>query len=126
MHTILVMAAGQLGFLYLLVHSRSFGMMMVATVGLGLSMSGMYGTSVSNAGDLFARYPVCMGFFVLLTSMGAVVAPSAVGVVANVAGMRAGLAVLLIAAVALISMAVYNAVMICGRVRAKRVARHSL
>lgn len=123
---ILVMAAGQLGFLYLLVHSRSFGMMMVATVGLGLSMSGMYGTSVSNAGDLFARYPVCMGFFVLLTSMGAVVAPSAVGVVANVAGMRAGLAVLLIAAVALISMAVYNAVMICGRVRAKRVARHSL
>lgn len=121
---IVVMAAGQLGFLYLLIHSHSFAMMMVATVGLGLSMSGMYGTSVSNAGDLFARYPVCMGFFVLLTSMGAVVAPSAVGMVANVAGMRTGLAVLLIAAVALIVMAVYNAVMVCGRAVRKHAVKH--
>ena len=121
---ILVMAAGQLGFLYLLIQSHSFGMMMVATIGLGLSMSGMYGTSVSNAGDLFARYPVCMGFFVLLTSMGAVVAPSAVGMVANIAGMRSGLAVLLIAAAALIVMAVYNAVMVCGRAVRKRAVKH--
>lgn len=64
--------------------------MMIATVGLGLSMSGMYGTSVSNAGDLFARYPVCMGFFVLMTSTGAVVAPAVVGAVANASGMRMG------------------------------------
>lgn len=121
---ILVMAAGQLGFLYLLIHSHSFAMMMVATIGLGLSMSGMYGTSVSNAGDLFARYPVCMGFFVLLTSMGAVVAPSAVGMLANVAGMRNGLAVLLVAAVALIVMAIYNAAVVCGRAFTKHTIHH--
>ncbi|MDO4286967.1 MAG: MFS transporter [Eubacteriales bacterium] len=105
---IVAMAAGQLLFLYMLVSSRSFAMMMVATIGLGLSMSGMYGTSVSNAGDLFTRYPVCMGFFVLMTSMGAVVAPAVVGMVAGAAGMRIGLSVLLIAAAALVVMAVYN------------------
>ena len=106
---ILVMAVGQLLFLLLLVMSHSFGMLMLATVGLGLSMSGMYGTSVSDAGDLFIRYPVCMGFFVLLTSMGAVVAPALVGFVANLAGMRAGMAILLIAAAALLGMSLYDA-----------------
>ena len=109
---ILVMAAGQLGFLYMLLHSHTLVTMMIATVGLGLSMSGMYGTSVSNAGDLFARYPVCMGFFVLLTSMGAVIAPAAVGLLAGLTNMRTGLAVLLLAAAALVIMAAYNAMTI--------------
>lgn len=52
---ILAMAIGQFVFLTVLVTSRSFAGMMIATVGLGLSMSGMYGTSVSNAETWFAR-----------------------------------------------------------------------
>lgn len=106
---ILVMAIGQMVFLLLLVSSHSFPMMMAATIGLGLSMSGMYGTSVSDAGDLFSRYPVCMGFFVLLTSMGAVVAPAVVGMAATAAGMRVGMSCLLVAGAALLLMSVYNA-----------------
>ena len=117
---IIVMAAGQLGFLYMLVHSHTLVTMMIATVGLGLSMSGMYGTSVSNAGDLFTRYPVCMGFFVLLTSMGAVIAPSVVGQLAGLANMRTGIAVLLLAAAALVVMAVYNAITMTHRAAHRR------
>lgn len=105
---ILAMAIGQFVFLTVLVTSRSFAGMMIATIGLGLSMSGMYGTSVSNAGDLFARYPVCMGFFVLMTSTGAVVAPAVVGAVANASGMRMGISCLLCAAAALVLMALGN------------------
>ena len=105
---ILAMAIGQFVFLTVLVTSRSFAGMMIATIGLGLSMSGMYGTSVSNAGDLFARYPVCMGFFVLMTSTGAVVAPAVVGAVANASGMRMGISCLLFAAAALVLMALGN------------------
>ena len=115
---ILVMAGGQLLFLHALVHSHSFAAMMAATIGLGLSMSGMYGTTVSNAGDLFARYPVCMGFFVLMTSMGAVIAPAIVGIVADAAGMRTGLASVLIAAAALVIMAVYNLLSVRKRAHA--------
>lgn len=105
---ILAMAIGQFVFLTVLVTSHSFAGMMIATIGLGLSMSGMYGTSVSNAGDLFARYPVCMGFFVLMTSTGAVVAPAVVGAVANASGMRMGISCLLFAAAALVLMALGN------------------
>lgn len=119
---IVVMAGGQLLFLYALVHSHSFAAMMAATMGLGLSMSGMYGTTVSNAGDLFARYPVCMGFFVLMTSMGAVIAPSMVGIVANAAGMRAGLSSVLIAAAALVIMAVYNLLSVRKKAHAKKAS----
>lgn len=121
---ILFMSAGQLGFLYMLVHSHTLVTMMIATIGLGLSMSGMYGTSVSNAGDLFTRYPVCMGFFVLLTSMGAVIAPAAVGLLADVTNMRTGLAVLLLAAAALVTMAVYNAMTVVHRTHNRQQAKN--
>ena len=74
-------------------------------------MSGMSGTSVSNAGDIFARYPVCMGFYVFLTSMGAIVAPAVIGLVANGAGIYTGMSTLLIFAGLMIAMAVVNAAM---------------
>lgn len=115
---ILAMAVGQFVFLTMLVTSHSFVGMMIATIGLGLSMSGMYGTSVSNAGDLFTRYPVCMGFFVLMTSSGAVVAPAVVGAVANASNMRLGISCLLLAAVALVVMALGN--MRMGYLRRRR------
>ena len=118
---ILAMAIGQFVFLTVLVTSHSFAGMMIATIGLGLSMSGMYGTSVSNAGDLFARYPVCMGFFVLMTSTGAVVAPAVVGAVANASGMRMGISCLLFAAAALVLMALGNVRM--GYLRRRRAKK---
>lgn len=118
---ILAMAIGQFVFLTILVTSHSFVGMMIATIGLGLSMSGMYGTSVSNAGDLFTRYPVCMGFFVLMTSSGAVVAPAVVGAVANASNMRLGISCLLLAAVALVVMALGNVRM--GYLRRQRAKK---
>ncbi len=118
---ILAMAIGQFVFLAMLVTSHSFAGMMIATIGLGLSMSGMYGTSVSNAGDLFTRYPVCMGFFVLMTSSGAVVAPAVVGAVANASNMRLGISCLLLAAVALVVMALGNVRM--GYLRRQRAKK---
>ena len=105
---LMILAMVQAIFLVWLVSSHSFGCMILATVGLGLGMSGMYGTCVSNAGDLFERYPVCMGFFVLMTSMGAVIAPSAIGMIANVTDIRTGLTVLIVAAVALLMASAYN------------------
>ena len=120
---ILAMAIGQFIFLTMLVTSHSFVGMMIATIGLGLSMSGMYGTSVSNAGDLFTRYPVCMGFFVLMTSSGAVVAPAVVGAVANASNMRLGISCLLLAAVALVVMALGNVRM--GYLRRQRAKKAS-
>ena len=71
--------------------------------------TGMYGTTVSNAGDLFSRYPASMGIYVTLNGLGAALAPAAIGVAANHGGIRIGFALLLIAAVCLVLSALWNA-----------------
>lgn len=106
---ILVMCLGIAGFLTLLVCSHSLIMVLLATVGLGLCMSGMYGTSVANAGDTFVRYPISMGLFVTMTGVGAAIAPTAVGVLADRFNLRIGFSVLLIAALLLVITAFMNA-----------------
>lgn len=107
-HMILALTLITSAFLVLLLRSGSPEGLILATAGIGLGMSGMFGTSVSNAGDIFSRYPVCMGFFVFLTSMGAIVAPAVIGTVANTAGMHAGMSTLLIFAACMVAAAVFN------------------
>ncbi len=106
---ILVMCIGIAAFLALLVCGTALPVLLVATIGLGLCMSGMYGTSVANASAIFSRYPASMGIFVTLTGVGAAVAPTAVGLVADLANIRFGFGVLLIAAVLLVIAAIINA-----------------
>jgi len=108
---ILTLTCITLVFMILLLNIHSPAGLIIATAGIGLGMSGMSGTSVSNAGDIFARYPVCMGFYVFLTSMGAIVAPAVIGLVANGAGIYTGMSTLLIFAGLMIAMAVVNAAM---------------
>ena len=98
-------------FIFVLLIGTSPAGLIIATAGIGLGMSGMFGTSVSNAGDIFSRYPVCMGFFVFLTSMGAIVAPALIGSVANTAGMKTGMSTLLIFAACMVAAAVVNILM---------------
>ncbi|MDO5142905.1 MAG: MFS transporter [Eubacteriales bacterium] len=105
----LVMCAGIGLFLVLMVCGTTLPLLLLSTIGLGLCMSGMYGTLVSNAGVVFNRYPAAMGLFVTLTGIGAALAPAMVGVVADYAGIRWGFASLLVAALLLIVAAVVNA-----------------
>lgn len=107
-HMLLIMTALQVIFSIMLVSSHSMVTMMIATVGLGLGMSGMYGTTVSNAGDVFSRFPTCMGFYVLISSCGAVISPTVVGFMASAVNMRMGFVILSGAAVVLFLLSVYN------------------
>ena len=111
LHMILALTLITTVFMILLLLNRSPAGLIIATAGIGLGMSGMFGTSVSNAGDIFSRYPVCMGFFVFLASMGAIVAPAIIGVVANKAGMHTGMSTLLVFAACMVAAAVVNLLM---------------
>ena len=111
LHMILALTLITTVFMILLLLNRSPAGLIIATAGIGLGMSGMFGTSVSNAGDIFSRYPVCMGFFVILASMGAIVAPAIIGVVANKAGMHTGMSTLLVFAACMVAAAVVNLLM---------------
>lgn len=107
-HMILALTLITTVFMILLLQNRSPAGLIIATAGIGLGMSGMFGTSVSNAGEVFSRYPVCMGFFVFLTSMGAIVAPAIIGIAANRAGMHTGMSTLLVFAACMVAAAVSN------------------
>ena len=96
------------GFMAVLLQTKSPAGLIIATAGIGLGMSGMFGTSVSNAGDIFSKYPVCMGFFVFMTSMGAIVAPAIIGSVANTQGMHIGMSTLLIFAACMVAASIIN------------------
>ena len=120
---ITVMCFGVAAFLVLLVTGTTLPILAVATIGLGLCMSGMYGTTVANAGDLFSRYPASMGIYVTLNGFGAAMAPAAIGIAANRAGIRWGFATLLIAGVLLVVSAVLNARYFKGRQHSKAVSR---
>ena len=111
LHMILALTLITTVFMILLLLNRSPAGLIIATAGIGLGMSGMFGTSVSNAGDIFSRYPVCMGFFVFLASMGAIVAPAIIGVVATKAGMHTGMSTLLVFAACMVAAAVVNLLM---------------
>ncbi len=105
---ILVLTLITTGFMVILLQTKSPAGLIIATAGIGLGMSGMFGTSVSNAGDIFSKYPVCMGFFVFLTSMGAIVAPAIIGSVANTQGMQIGMSALLVFSACMVSASVIN------------------
>ena len=117
-HMILALTFITTVFMILLLLNRSPAGLIIATAGIGLGMSGMFGTSVSNAGDIFSRYPVCMGFFVFLASMGAIAAPAIIGVVANKAGMHTGMSTLLVFAACMVAAAVVNLLMQRGEKQA--------
>ena len=105
---ILVLCTGIVLFLSILLMSTNLVLMLAGTVGLGLSLSGMYGTTVANAGSVFGEYPLAMGIFVTVTTVGSVITPSIIGGVAAYTGIRAGMAVLLVPAIIALVLAVWN------------------
>ena len=114
-HMILALCAGIVIFLSILLVSTNLTLMLVGTLGLGLSLSGMYGTTVANAGSVFGEYPLAMGIFVTVTALGSVITPSIIGGVAAYTGIRAGMTVLLVPAVIALVLAVWNCRMYAKR-----------
>ena len=103
-----MLSTGIVIFLLILLVSHSLLPMLIGTIGLGLSLSGMYGTTVSNAGDVFGRYPLAMSLFIPLVSIGSIITPSIIGSIAQVTTMRLGMSVLLVPAVILFVLALFN------------------
>lgn len=101
-------SAGIAAFLVAVIAAHGFAPLLAGTIGLGLCMAGMYGTTVSNATEVFKAYPLAMGFFVTLTGVGSSLAPSVIGAVAGQLGMRAGMGVLLLPAALLVLFALIN------------------
>ncbi len=105
---ILMLSSGILCFLCILLFSTSLIPMLAGTIGLGLSLSGMYGTTVANVGNIFGEYPLAMGIFVTTTSIGSVILPAIIGAIAEHRGIHMGMTVLLLPALLLLVCALHN------------------
>lgn len=91
---LLILTAGMVVFFALLMVLHSLPLMILATLGFGLAVSGMYATGLGNAGVVFNRYPVALGFFMVFTGLGSICFPSIVGAVADWTNIRTGMLVL--------------------------------
>ena len=95
---LLVMGCGTAVFMILLVVSMNAVLLFVSTIGLGLCLSGVYGTAVSNASGIFAKYSSAMGLYVTIAGIGGAAAPAAIGLLADVSSVRIGFVVLAVVA----------------------------
>lgn len=90
-HMILAMIAGMIVCFTLLMFGNTFVLMAIGTMGCGMFMGGMYGTTLGGSDDLMERYPMCMGMFIAIPGAGAALTSSIVGTLADRVGIRNGM-----------------------------------
>ena len=105
---ILLLSIGLVIFTILFVAGKTTALLVVATVGVGLFMSGYYSTVIADAGPIFSEYKVAFGYFVMLSALGSVIMPALVGIVAERQDIRSGMSILIAVTVALIFLALWN------------------
>ena len=91
---LLVLGTGTALFMILLTISPGAPVLFLSTAGLGLCLSGVYGTAVSNASHIFSRYSSAMGLYVTIAGIGGAAAPAAIGLLSDLFNIRIGFMVL--------------------------------
>lgn len=90
-HMIVVMTIGVAACFSIMMFSHTLVPMAAATFGLGLFMAGMYGTTLGGSDNLIGQYPMCMGMFIVIPGIGSAITQSAIGTLADQAGIRDGM-----------------------------------
>ena len=106
-----VMGVGLVVFFLILINSRSMTFIILGIIGFGFSMAGIYTTTVSFSGKLIQEFPLAWSFILTLASFGSILMHSAIGSIAEKAGIAAGMssvaAVVVIDLVCIICLSVY-------------------
>ena len=105
---LLIMGSGTAVFMILLIVSTNAPLLFISTIGLGLCLSGVYGTAVSNASGVFAHYSSAMGLYVTIAGIGGAAAPAAIGWLSHLFSVRIGFCVLAVMAAILTLAVVMN------------------
>ncbi len=80
----------------LMLSVHSLGSMFLVMILLGLGFSGAFGCCISNAGEVFNRYPVSLGVFTTMASVGSIFVPVWMGAVADRTGITAAMRLLIV------------------------------
>ena len=115
-HILLVTTSSTVVFYFLLLSTTNVTVITIAIIGIGLSMAGIYPTTVSNVGKTIKDFPMAMGVLLVLGGTGAIVMPMLTGALSDKFGIFAGMSAIV---VALILMMVCVVLLMLGTRRAE-------
>ncbi len=93
------MGFGIVFFFIVLILSKSTAPIVIGIMGFGFSMAGIYATTVSFAGELIKKYSLTWSFILTTASLGSILMPSIIGLIADNAGIKTGMATIAVALV---------------------------
>ncbi|HSL86236.1 MAG TPA: MFS transporter, partial [Bacteroidales bacterium] len=108
---LLVTTSGTVLFYLLLLSTTNVTVITIAIIGIGLSMAGIYPTTVSKVGRTIKDYPMAMGVLLVLGGTGAIVMPILTGALSDAFGIFAGMSaivVVLILMMVLVMISIYQ------------------
>ena len=107
-HLLLLISVGASLFYFLLLSTQTFSLIVIAVFGLGVSMGGIYPTTMTIAGPSIRKYPMAMGWLLIIGGVGGITMPVITGVLATNYGIFAGMAAIVVAIVTMLfGVAVY-------------------
>ena len=101
---IMILGTVMTGFFALMVLTSSPAVAMVAVLGVGLSMSGIYPTTLSTMPRKYNSSTVATGTCIAVASVGGIVMPMIIGAVAETSGLASGISLILFALVVMLAL----------------------
>lgn len=101
---IMILGTVMTGFFALMVLTSSPAVAMVAVLGVGLSMSGIYPTTLSTMPGKYNSSTVATGTCIAVASVGGIVMPMIIGAVAETSGLASGISLILFALVVMLAL----------------------
>ena len=86
-----IMGIGIVVFFIVLISSRTTFPIVLGIMGFGFSMAGIYATTVSFAGEIIKKYSLAWSFILTSASLGSIIMPSIVGLIAENLGIATGI-----------------------------------
>ncbi|WP_321384378.1 MFS transporter [uncultured Enterococcus sp.] len=94
---LLFISVGASLFYFLLLLTQSFAVIVLAIFGLGASMGGIYPTAMTIAGPSIRKYPMAMGWLLIIGGVGGITMPIVTGILSTNYGIFAGMAAIIVA-----------------------------
>ncbi len=98
-YILLVTTSGTVIFYFLLLSTINVTIITIAIIGIGLSMAGIFPTTISNLGKIIKTYPMAMGTLQVIAGVGAIIMPIMTGALSDRFGIYAGMSAVVVALV---------------------------
>ena len=89
-------------FYFLLLMSTNLSMIVFSVIGLGFTMGGVYPTAMTIAGVSIKKYPMAMGWLLIIGGIGAILMPTITGVLSEKVSVFAGFSAVIVAIIVML------------------------